>query len=314
MSDTRRVKEISLESLDSADRKIGLAKFRKAVGLAVVLLLIAGGGYAAFRVVSGETVASRFTVNKMNCPACVVTVKEVTGKLPGVVGADISLAAQDVIVKFRNNSTNPEQIKQAIEKAGYPVRLDGTFKESGAGIDEAVVAEVNGRPIFGKDLKISLNVADPADKDRKPADALFSTVGKSILLQEADRKVIVVQPSEIEKEVADIAQKIGASPDEFMAAMAARFGSKEKYFQVVGQRLGIRKLIEEYVVNGVQDPQDRKRKTLEWVGSIFKDSDISVLDPSFKQTMVAAAGKEDWKTFWPRMIAGDSELKTLLVQ
>jgi hypothetical protein len=68
------------------------------------------------------------------------------------------------------------------------------------------------------------------------------------------------------------------------------------------------------VVSGIQDPQERARKTMEWAGTIFKDSDVKILDPGFKEKIHAAAGQDDWKTFWPRMIASGTELKSLLVQ
>jgi copper chaperone CopZ len=314
MSVDKQIKKIDLETLNQADRKVSLGKFRK-VGLAlVVLLFLAGGVYGAYRLVAGEVVASRFTVNMMNCPACVITVKEVTGKLPGVVGTDVSLAAQDVIVKFREKQTNPDQIKEAIAHAGYPIKLDGMFKPDGSGINEVVVATVNGKAVFQKDIKVPLDVDNIGQKGPDQASAFFSVVGKEILLQAADSKTIVVQPFEVQTEVETIIKNKGISPEEFLTQVTAAFGSKEKYLQVVGQRLGIRKLLDEHVVSGIQDPQERARKTMEWAGTIFKDSDVKIIDPGFKEKIHAASGQDDWKTFWPRMIASGTELKSLLVQ
>jgi copper chaperone CopZ len=314
MSVEKQIKKIDLQTLNQADRKVSLGKLRR-VGLAlVVLLLLAGGVYGAYRLVAGEVVASRFTVNNMNCPACVITVKEVTGKVPGVVEADVSLAAQDVIVKFRDKQTNPDQIKEAVARAGYPIRLDGMFKPGGAGINEVVVATVNGKPVFQKDMKVPLDVDKAAPKDSDLASALFSTVGKEILLQAADAKTIVVQPYEVETEVETIAKNNGISQEQFLTQVKAVFGSKEKYFQVVGQRLGIRKLLDEHVLKGIEDPQERTRKTMEWAGTLFKDSDVQILDPGFKEKIHASAGQDQWKTFWPRMIATGTQLKNLLVQ
>jgi copper chaperone CopZ len=314
MSVEKQVKKIDLETLDQVDRKVSLNKLRKA-GLALVVLLFLGGGaYGAYRLIVGEVVASRFTVNMMNCPACVITVKEVTAKVPGVVETDVSLAAQDVIVKFRDKRTNPDQIREAIAHAGYPIKLDGMFKPGGTGINEVVVATVNGKPLFQRDIKVHLDVDKAESKDPDPTSAIFSIVGKEILLQAADAKTVVVQPFEIQAEVENIAKNKGISPQEFVAQMTAAFGSKEKYLQVVGQRLGIRKLLDEHVLAGIQDPQERARKTMEWVGSIFKDSDVKILDPGLREKIHAAAGQDEWKTFWPRMIATGTELKSLLVQ
>jgi copper chaperone CopZ len=314
MSVEKQVKKIDLETLNQADRKVSAGKLRR-VGLAVVVLLfLAGGVYGAYRLVAGEVVASRFTVNMMNCPACVITVKEATAKLPGVVETDVSLAAQDVTVKFRDKQTTPDQIKEAIAHAGYPIKLDGMFKPGGAGINEVVIATVNGKPVFQKDMKVPLDVYNVGPKTRDEASSFFSIVGKEILLQAADAKTIVVQPFEVQTEVEEIIKNKGISPDEFLTQVTAAFGSKEKYLQVVGQRLGILKFLDENVLANIKDPKERERKTMEWVGTAFKDSDVKILDPGFKERIHAAAGQDDWKTFWPRMIASGTELKSLLVQ
>ncbi|MGB6066796.1 MAG: heavy metal-associated domain-containing protein [Desulfomonilaceae bacterium] len=314
MSVERQIKRIDLETLDQADRKVSLSKLRRTVGAAAVLLILAGGVYGAYRLVAGEEVESRFTVSKMVCPACVITVKEVTGKLPGVVETNVSLAAQDVIVKFRERETSPDQIQEAIAHAGYPIKLDGLFKPDGTGIGQPVVATVNGKPIFRKDLEMPLGVDKAATERPDPASAFFSAVGKQILLQAADAKTVVVQPQEIETEIEAIAKNRGVSKEEFVAQMTAAFDSREKWLQVVGQRLGIRKLLDEHVLGGIRDPQERKRKTMEWVGNTFKEADVQILDSGFRGKIQATVGQDQWKTFWPRMIATKTELKSLLIQ
>ena len=91
-----KMKEISLDNLNQAEKKITAGKWKR-IGIAAVAFMALGvGGYAAFRMLTGDILASRLTVTKMNCPACVITVKEITGKLPGVVETDVSLAGQDV--------------------------------------------------------------------------------------------------------------------------------------------------------------------------------------------------------------------------
>jgi copper chaperone CopZ len=314
MSAPKEVKKIDLKTLDVAESKVSSGKARKAIVAALVLVLIAGAGYAAYRVVAGEVVASRFTVTQMNCPACVITVKEISGKIPGVVETEVSLAGQDAVVKYRNNKTSPDQIREAMARGGYPAIVDGTFRPSGEGISDPVIATVNGRPLFSKDLKTPMNIADAAAKEPAAAAAIFSTVGKELLLQAADTKTVVVQPAEIDEEVLKIVKEKGASPDEFVAKMTARFGSKEKYVQTVAQRMGIRRLLDEHVLQGVTDPQERQRKTMEWVGNLFKDADVRIVDQTMKEKIRSTAGQDDWKTFWPRMLAGDTDLKSLLLQ
>ncbi len=309
-----KIKEISMETLNQAERKISVGKSRK-LGMAVALMLVVTGGvYAAYRVITGDIMASRFTVTKMSCPACVITVKEITAKLPGVVEADVSLAAQDATIKFREKQITPDQIKDAIAGAGYPARLDGVFTPGGADKKDGVVAVVNGRPIFKKDISIPL-YADKTDQaGRDTAHNFFSVVGKEILLQEADKNMVVVQPQEVENEIEAITKELNLIPKAFDKKIVDNFGSKEKYFQIVAQRLGLRKLIEEHVAEGINNTDERSRKTMEWLGVIFKDADVKIVDEQLKSTLLAAAGQDDWKTFWPRMIGAPSELKTALTQ
>lgn len=313
MSVERKMKKIDMDTLATAERKISVSKFRR-LGIALVVVAVVGaGGYAAYRMMTGQVVGSRFTVNKMNCPACVITVKEVTEKIPGVVGTDVSLAAQDVTVKFRDKQTKPETIQEAIAKAGYPVKLDGMFSPKGSGINETLVADVNGKPVFERDVKLPLTVVKKEAKFDLPS-AFFSVVGKRILLEAADAQMVVVQPYEVEAEVERLFNEQGVSREEFLKWVAATYGSTEKYYQVVGQRLGIRKLLDDHVLQGVQDPEEKKRKTVEWAGKLFKEADVKILDPAFKQQVQTAMGQEDWKILWPRMISQDTELKSLLVQ
>lgn len=314
MSSERQMKKIDLQTLDDASRKVSLGKARRVLAALAIVLVLAGGGYAAFRLVTGEVVASRFTVSNMTCPACVITVKEASGKIPGVVETDVSLAAQDVTVKYREKQTGPDQIREAIAKAGYPIKLDGIFKPDGTGANETVVATVNSKPVFAKDINLPLGVDKNASKATTPASAFFSVIGKEILLQAADGKTVVVQPQEVEEAVQAILKNQGLSHEEFVAWAGTTYGSPEKYYQVVGQRLGIRKLIDEVVLEGVKDPQAKSHKTMEWVGTLFRDADVKLIDPAFKEKIHAAVGQDDWKTFWPRMIAQDTELKSLLMQ
>ncbi|MCX5862043.1 MAG: cation transporter [Deltaproteobacteria bacterium] len=313
MSVERKMKKIDMDTLESAERKISVSKFRRAGVALVVIALLGSGGYAAYRMMTGQVIGSRFTVNKMNCPACVITVKEVTGKIPGVVETDVSLAAQDVTVKFRDKQTNSETIQEAIARAGYPVKLDGLFKPMGSGINEVLVADVNGKPVFERDLKLPFDVVKKETKHDVPS-AFFSVVGKKILLDAADAQLVVVQPYEVEAEVQRIFEQQGASREEFLSWISSSYGSPEKYYQIVGQRLGIRKLLEENVLQGVQDPSERKRKAVEWAGKLFKEADVKILDPGLKERVYASVGQDEWKTLWPRMIAQDTELKSLLVQ
>jgi copper chaperone CopZ len=314
MSTERQMKKIDMDTLQNAEKKVSLSKLRRLAVSAAIVLVIAGGGYAAYQMLAGEEVLSRFTVNNMNCPACVITVTEVTTKLPGVENASVSLAAQDVTVKFRDKKISPEDIKQAIAKAGYPTRLDGIFAGDGKSVNDPVVATVNGKPIFAHDMNIPLTVDGSPAARPDVTSSFFSVIGKEILLKEADSHTVVVQPYEVEAYVQEIFQKHAVAREEFAEWMNKNYGSPEKYYQVVGQRIGIKKLLDDNFAAGSLDPQERNEKTLKWAGDLFKKADVRILDQGFKEKLHAGSGQADWPVFWPRMIGAQTELKSIMFE
>ncbi len=313
MSETREMKKIDLNTLDQAQKKISSSKLRRTATVLALLLVFTGGAYGAYRLVSGEVVGSRFTVTKMTCPACVITIKEVTEKVQGVVGTDVSLAGQEVTVKFMSKRTSPDRIKDAIAGAGYPTRVDGVFQLEGAADQGDVVATVNGRPVFKADLRAPLNPGGKL-KDADEAATFFSIAGKEILLQAADTRTVVVQPQEVADETEAVRKTTGLSQEDFLAKMSKDYGSMEQFYKLVAQRIAIRKLFDEHVLDGVKDPKERERKTVEWLAETFKSADVKVVSAQLTALVQKEGGPTGWNTFWPRMIPKDTELKRIVMK
>ncbi len=312
MTHDGKIKEISMENLNQAERKISAGKVRKALIFVALALVLVGGGYAIYAMLAGDVVGTRFTVNKMMCPACVITVTEAASKLPGVVDTGVSLAGQEMVVTYREKKLDTERIKNALVKAGYPAAVDGTYKLDAKDGSSGLVAFVNGRPIFKKDLAVPWFADKGLEASSPPAVAFFDAVGKEILLQAADKEKIVIQPQDISEEMEAVARAKGGSTDELQKFIGKNYESEEKYSQIVAQRLGIRRLMEDHVAEGIQDPTEKNRKIFEWVGLQFKDADVKIIDPTIRAQVHTVAGQDDWKTFWPRMIGSKSQLKTAL--
>jgi len=62
-----------------------------------------------------------FNVEGMSCAHCVMAVKKAVSKVPGVGGVDVDLAQKTAKVSFDPALAGPDQIKKAIEGAGYKV-------------------------------------------------------------------------------------------------------------------------------------------------------------------------------------------------
>lgn len=314
MATERHLKKINLDTLEDRQKKLSSVKLRKCAIALVFLIVAITGGYFVIRMLAGDLSASRFAVNNMTCPACVITIKEATEKAPGVVGTDISLAGRDITVKFYEKKTSPEQIEKVIEKAGYPVKLDGLFQPALVDKNDMVAASVNGRPVLMADIHTRLDVDMTQTANPDFPSSFFSAIGKEILLQAADKLLIVVQPQEVAAEIQDIMERQKMSEDQLKEKAKESFGSLEKFSQIVGQLLGILKLVEETVPDNIQDPDQRKQKTIEALGNLFKNSDVVIYDGVVSENIPSLAGKDGWKVFWPRMISSDTELHRILAR
>ncbi|MDA8407638.1 MAG: heavy-metal-associated domain-containing protein [Deltaproteobacteria bacterium] len=314
MSDERQMKKISLDTLQDKDQKATTRKLYHILAIFTFLSVAATGGYFVYRMLSGDLVATRFSVNNMICPACAITIKEAMEKAPGVTGTDITLAGREITVQFYDKKTSPDQIKKVIEKAGYPAQSDGLFKLVSREKNDVLIARVNDRPILMPDLKTPLNVDLKSPGSCDLPSVFFSAVGKEILLQAADKENVIIQPQEVEAEIQKIMGRQAMTEDHFKQKVKDQFGSFEKFTQVVGQRLGILKLLEEKIPAEVQAPAQRRQKAVELIGGLFKASNVKIFDSNIRQKIYVIAGQDEWKVFWPRMIASDTDLKRLITQ
>lgn len=307
----REMKKIDLATLDSVERKASARIVKRLLGAFAVVAVVAACGWGAHKILDNEMPTSRLVVNNLTCSGCVTRVNNAC-KIPGVIESSVSLARNEAVVKFDKKKTTPEEIKKAISKAGYPVRTDGVFKQSGKGVDGKVVATVNGKPVFQKDVE---RFVHPEDGKSAPntASGFFDFVGAEILLKIADEKGVFARSYEIEDELILLGKKQGLSVEQLTKKAAANIGSMEKYNQIVAQRIGIRKLIDEHVA-GIQDTDERNRKALDWLAGVFRSSDVKIIDGDLKDELAASAGKDEWNEFWPRMISRDTGLKRIIIR
>ncbi|MDP2857552.1 MAG: heavy-metal-associated domain-containing protein [Bacillota bacterium] len=62
-----------------------------------------------------------FKVEGMSCMHCVMAIKKSVSKVPGVGGVDVDLEKRTVKATFDPALAGPDQVKKAIETAGYRV-------------------------------------------------------------------------------------------------------------------------------------------------------------------------------------------------
>lgn len=78
-----------------------------------------------------------FPVLDMSCAACATRVDKTLHKQPGVLYAAVNYAAATATVEYDTQTCNPEQLKKALQEAGYDLLIEGNKKKLE---DEAVQA------------------------------------------------------------------------------------------------------------------------------------------------------------------------------
>jgi mercuric ion binding protein len=98
-------------------------KFLKAVFLTIVLSgFVQGLSTSVFAATTGE-VTTRFTIAKMNCPLCPITVRKSMEKVPGVKQVEVDYAMKIATVIFDPALTNKNLIADASTGIGYPASV-----------------------------------------------------------------------------------------------------------------------------------------------------------------------------------------------
>ncbi len=116
--------EAALNALPGVRASVNLASERAQVRFdpaqadaRAVVDAVAASGYQA------RTADVVLDVGGMTCASCVSRVEGALRRLPGVVQADVNLAAESASVRFVPASVQPQALLDAVQAAGYTVRL-----------------------------------------------------------------------------------------------------------------------------------------------------------------------------------------------
>lgn len=68
---------------------------------------------------AGETIT--FKLSGLHCSSCAMSIDNALEEIPGVLETTTSFAKAQTQVRFNPQQTNPDQLKSAIQGAGYQV-------------------------------------------------------------------------------------------------------------------------------------------------------------------------------------------------
>ena len=91
---------------------------KKTLALILFAALSASAAFAA-----GASTAT-LDVDKMDCSACPITVREALKKVPGVTSAKVDFKTKRAVVKFDSAKATPEALTKVTADAGFPSRIE----------------------------------------------------------------------------------------------------------------------------------------------------------------------------------------------
>ncbi|WP_036255575.1 heavy metal translocating P-type ATPase [Methylocapsa acidiphila] len=117
-----RVEKAILATPGVASASVNLATKQadvKFAGPADVDGVVAAIGKAGYET---ATDTARFEIDKMSCASCVSHAEKAFKSVPGVLEANVNLAAKTGSVRFVSGATTPDALAKAVSAAGYPTR------------------------------------------------------------------------------------------------------------------------------------------------------------------------------------------------
>ena len=98
-------------------------KFLKAIFVTIILLgSVLALNSGAYAVSTGE-ITTRFTIEKMNCPLCPITVRKSMENVPGVKQVEVDYDMKIATVIFDPALTTKNAIAEASTDIGYPASV-----------------------------------------------------------------------------------------------------------------------------------------------------------------------------------------------
>jgi len=311
MSKKRKIKKIKLETLENTEKKAWKRKSKIIVSLFIILISISAISWGAYKVFENETLESKFVINNMTCGGCIGKVKRACA-IPGVIETEVNLFTQTAFIKFKEKQTNPETIKAAIQKAGFPSILEGTVNDEDKGVDEPVLASVSGQPIFRKDMEISLWTNNGKTRQDN-AEVFFDLIAGHVFLEAAVAERLFTHPYHVLQDAEKLRKQQKLTRDQFQEKLASEYGSFEKYLQIAGCRKSALKVANRILIN-TKDTNEQKAVLSKWLAERFKKLNVKIHDDKLKESLLASTGATSWEKIWPQIISRKTELQNAIIR
>jgi len=272
------------------NRKLIVLLLILALGVAVV----AGGFLTGADKTTEATAMTELNISNMTCGSCVGKVKDALGQIAGVGQAEVSVTNGRGQVTYDPALTSSTEIAQVVTATGFPatVRLDLSAAEYEKSLTEneqlsaKYVARIGNRLVSREDFNqlVSLRGAgltadtSPYANQQLKTQVWQSVKEREILLAAADRNKIVIQNGEVDLEI----KRMKKTTQNFDAAVVARFGSYERFFEQLKQGMIINRNIDQNVLAGLTDDGAKQQRFSQWYQEVLQSTNVVIFDPAIK--------------------------------
>ncbi len=269
----------------------------------VIVMVILTTALAALITLNGKDAASEafaeFTVANMTCSSCVQNIQTSLRDVPGVSTVEVSVTTGRSRVSFDPTQTDETIIADKITASGYPARVNyvlsvqenRALQEEENRLAGKFVARIGTRLIAREDFQAAVEMQRRRSGSQGGEQNLMRStwerlLQKEVLLVAAEKNCIVVQDGEIQAEM----KRMRAAMPGFNDMIAQRYGSIESFADAVKTDMTIRRLIEEAVLTGEENPATRNLKLQTWYAEQAAATEIRILDPQLKAAMSQGGG------------------------
>jgi len=116
-------------AVNFATEKASLTYDGSTIGLAEIIAAVESLGYGV------RTAKDTISIGDMTCASCVGRVEKALAELPGVVEAPVNFAAETATVMYFPGVVGPDDLRRAVEGAGYSVRETASGDSAHAGVE-----------------------------------------------------------------------------------------------------------------------------------------------------------------------------------
>src|SRR6266508_1265878 len=100
----------------------------------------------------------RFPVEGMTCASCVNRIERYLRKVDGVVEANVNLATESASVRFDPARVDLDDLRSAVEAAGYAARIERAEMSGGVGLQAVEIGFQTGSGALRGPRTLALNI------------------------------------------------------------------------------------------------------------------------------------------------------------